>query len=132
MEAARMLDEMGSLLREARTFTYELRKRYPGLPPQPGSAAEQDFAETLFDPSVNSAAVCHPRLQAGQYLQVAAHHLAALGALYLAREVHNSPSAQARAVVEHAASAVFVLDPRENLRTRCARALVSDVKSASI
>ena len=126
-----MLDELGTLLREARSFTHGLRGRYPGLSPQPGSAAANDFEQEIFDPSINATLVRDPRVQAGQYLQVASHHLAALGTLFRAGEVHNAPSVLARAVVEHAASAVFVMDPRKDLRTRCARALVNHAKSAA-
>jgi hypothetical protein len=63
------------------------------------------------------------------YLSTAAEHMGGLGALYAAEEVAYPPPLLIRAVVEHAARIVWLLDNEIDVRDRLARAYLEELLS---
>ena len=127
--AAMLLDEYAELLMRPREVAVLVADRFAGAP-LPGSEASVDLAEKLFDERYNESLVSRPRGNAAVYLTGGANHLAGLATVLRQRELWFAPGLLARAAVEHGARAVVALDPRVELRTRVAFAVLDDALSA--
>jgi hypothetical protein len=129
LEAEARLDAMAALLERPREVLVALAEG-SNWRPAPGSHAEQDLAYTGFSGNFVMDVVHRPRALAVLYSRVGADHLAGMGALLRARELWFPAGAVARAAVEHGARTVRVLDPRTDVRGRCACAWLEELASA--
>jgi len=110
-----------------RTFTAIIDVNPEG--PAADSAAQLEHEHLQHDPPYPSRASSLVPLTSYFYLSTAAEHMGGLGALYAAEEVAYPPPLLIRAVVEHAARVVWLLDNEIDVRDRLARAYLDELFS---
>lgn len=128
-QAGEQLNGIAALLDRPRDLLVEIAKATTWTP-LPGSKAEEDLAFTGLQGDHVTEVVNRPRSLAVLYSRVGSDHLAGMAALLRAREVWYPFGALARAAVENGARTVRVLDPRTDVRGRCARAWLEELASA--
>jgi hypothetical protein len=123
---ATRLDELGDVFLECRDVTRALVIDTQWKPAAGSPAAEDREVLAAREPST-------PGVIAGVlyiYVTTASEHLAGLGALYKQREVMYPPGPLLRAVVEHCARALWVLQRGDDVMDRLARAFLEALFSA--
>lgn len=109
-----------------RTFAHVIDANAGG--PAAGSPAQRDVEFLSRPPWPPQAHVLVP-IQSYFYLSTAAEHLGGLGVLYASQEVAYPPPLLIRAVMEHAARVVWLLDADIEVLDRAARGYLEDLFS---
>jgi hypothetical protein len=128
-------DEMRQLFGELSAVFCDCQRTFAAIidvnpeGPAADSAAELEHEHLRHDPPYPSRAPSLVPMTSYFYLSTAAEHMGGLGALYAAEEVAYPPPLLIRAVVEHAARVVWLLDNEIDVRDRLARAYLDELFS---
>jgi len=128
-------DELRQLFGELSAVFYDCHRTFAAIidgnpeGPAAGSAAQLEHEHLQHDPPYPSRAPSLVPMTSYFYLSTAAEHMGGLGALYAAEEVAYPPPLLIRAVVEHAARVVWLLDNEIDVRNRLARAYLEELFS---
>lgn len=124
-ELRQLFGELSAAFRDCqRTFAAIIDANPKG--PAAGSVAYAERDDLQSDPYPTRASVLVPSISYF-YLSTAAEHLGGLGLLYGVEEVAYSPPLLIRAVVEHTARVVWLLDNEIGMRERLARAYLEEL-----
>jgi hypothetical protein len=129
-------DELRQLFSEMSGLFYDCQRTFAAIidvnpeGPAAGSAAQLEQEHLQHDPPYPSRARSLVPMTSYFYLSTAAEHLGGLGALYATKEVAYPPPLLIRAVVEHAARVVWLLDNEIDVRDRLARAYLEELFGA--
>jgi hypothetical protein len=128
-------DELRQLFGELSAVFYDCQRTFAAIidvnpeGPAAGSAAQLEHERLQHDPPYPSRAPSLVPMTSYFYLSTVAEHMGGLGALYASEEVAYPPPLLIRAVVEHAARVVWLLDNEIDVRDRLARAYLEELSS---